>query len=764
VNDDYRDWYRFLGGGYLIGLDLFIEPFVLLSGTDIREQEMQGSHRCAGLIARYVLGKREFQNIVLETLVRWQQNTYDESSQRAPLGQSRSGASSTPAGSPLNVFDVLLQEREALTLAEIAELVKRSPATLAPDVRALVRWGIARKDGSGENAQYAVVPLSPLQVTDIRQTLAGLPRARPTKAEIEKISPTIGQILGRTANTPYIFEQLTVASSGKTKASRQIAFGTLVSEATAHPEVFETLLTIFKDTRYYRIVSTYRTTVASVILSLLRDIETSSGNLPLAANMLYYFCAKWVFSGYFSAGTLDSEFARDRHKIAEKLIEQLDLGHLSEGMRIMQANLDAEAVLQHELRHILRGMLFAIDSAHGPELVKYDSTIHELINAIFVEFSIFSNRLEDEASRTGCAQFSAEIPALVLRNRRAVVSALQQLLNNFSTEFLSTETQLSASEQEAVVKIRRLLSLADKKLRSYLRDPEDAYGEPQNIDIIQIAQEAMEYYSNNKKTSFRLQAPEEPVFVRMDELLALEAFFNLIRNAIDEIGRAEGEITVSIIRDEHWVRVEVIDTGGGIPQGLEEKIFERGFSTKGEGRGIGLYLCRRYVEAAGGQITGANRSDGIKGAVFTVTLPLHEPSSVDPGSSKPKGIAPEHGTSPAKAPDLGGIDFRELPMVTQPMKVPAVNLPAPLMNQIDNLNLDAEWTQIRRMLDAGIIPSTERIKEYLQARYQKGITSREIELVLSGIACILRLEEKYIYATDPALKELLVHLESGLPG
>jgi hypothetical protein len=274
----------------------------------------------------------------------------------------------------------------------------------------------------------------------------------------------------------------------------------------------------------------------------------------------------------------------------------------------------------------------------------------------------------------------------------------------------------------------------------------------------------MEYYSNNKKTSFRLQAPEEPVFVRMDELLALEAFFNLIRNAIDEIGRAEGEITVSIIRDEHWVRVEVIDTGGGIPQGLEEKIFERGFSTKGEGRGIGLYLCRRYVEAAGGQITGANRSDGIKGAVFTVTLPLHEPSSVDPGSSKPKGIAPEHGTSPAKASDLGGIDFRELPMVTQPMKVPAVNLPAPLMNQIDNLNLDVEWTQIRRMLDAGIIPSTERIKEYLQARYQKGITSREIELVLSGIACILRLEEKYIYATDPALKELLVHLESGLPG
>jgi signal transduction histidine kinase len=680
-------------------------------------------------------------------------------------GQSRSGASSIPAGSPLNVFDVLVGETNGYALRQIASLIKRSPATLEPDVRALVDWGIARKQSSSGLTWYTIVPLSPLQEADIRELLATLPRARPTKAEREQIAPAIEQILERTANARHVYELLIDASTAETEADRQSAFGALASEVTARPESFETLLSIFRNNRYYEIFENDFISAAGTALSLIKEVEANLEELPLVANMLYYFCANDICHTYLKYEGSEIESQKEMYEQAKKLIVQLDLSYLLEGVRIIRSDRKAGSDLYHELGHICGNIVSVIRDTQNPKLAKYEKKIDELmVTAQTTTSKRYYRQREYEASGVARVQLPTEIPAFLSRYRHDLIPAIRQLFDSFSVEFSQVETQLSTTEQEAAVKIRRLLSLADKKLRSYLRDPEDAYGEPENIDIIQIAQEAMEYYLNKKNINFRLQSPEGPIFVRMDELLALEVFFNLIRNAIDEIGEGKGEITVAIRRDGRWVRVEFLDTGGGIPAGIEDKIFEPRFTTKESGRGIGLYLCRRYIEAASGHITGTNRSDGIKGAVFTVTLPLHEPSSVDPGSSKPKGIAPEHGTSPAKASDLGGIDFRELPMVTQPMKVPAVNLPAPLMNQIDNLNLDAEWSQIRRMLDAGIIPSTERIKEYLQASYQKGITSREIELVLSGIACILRLEEKYIYATDPALKELLVHLESGLPG
>lgn len=108
---------------------------------------------------------------------------------------------------------------------------------------------------------------------------------------------------------------------------------------------------------------------------------------------------------------------------------------------------------------------------------------------------------------------------------------------------------------------------------------------------------------------------------------------------------------------------------------------------------------------------------------------------------------------------IGGVDFRALPIMIQPVKTPVTN---PISRPISraNVNLDKEWSEIQNMLNGGIIPSSERIKEYLEACVNSDKCDEGMQKALSGIADILRLEEERVLSTEPALRDLLVLLES----
>jgi len=67
------------------------------------------------------------------------------------------------------------------------------------------------------------------------------------------------------------------------------------------------------------------------------------------------------------------------------------------------------------------------------------------------------------------------------------------------------------------------------------------------------------------------------------------------------------------------VEISVADTGSGIPQGGEERIFEPYHTTKPHGLGLGLSLSRSIVFAHGGRLWAENRASG--GAVFHCTIP-----------------------------------------------------------------------------------------------------------------------------------------------
>ena len=110
-----------------------------------------------------------------------------------------------------------------------------------------------------------------------------------------------------------------------------------------------------------------------------------------------------------------------------------------------------------------------------------------------------------------------------------------------------------------------------------------------------------------------------------------QVFINLLVNARDAIemrwrqqvkGPDGGSITLTSGICANRVRVEVIDTGTGIPAGLRDKVFEPFFTTKevGKGTGLGLSISYGIVKDCQGEIRVA--SDGRTGSHFTITFPL----------------------------------------------------------------------------------------------------------------------------------------------
>ncbi len=94
---------------------------------------------------------------------------------------------------------------------------------------------------------------------------------------------------------------------------------------------------------------------------------------------------------------------------------------------------------------------------------------------------------------------------------------------------------------------------------------------------------------------------------------------NLIKNAVDAIS-GEGSITFQIHENEHDVMLDVTDTGKGIDNKTQRRIFEPGFTSKDRGWGLGLPLAKRIVEQYhGGKLLLKSSQVGI-GTTFRIVL------------------------------------------------------------------------------------------------------------------------------------------------
>lgn len=115
----------------------------------------------------------------------------------------------------------------------------------------------------------------------------------------------------------------------------------------------------------------------------------------------------------------------------------------------------------------------------------------------------------------------------------------------------------------------------------------------------------------------------DPVYVLGDKIQLQQVVMNFIRNAINAMhkndpGNKALEIALRLMKDE--VIVSVRDSGPGLDPSVKENLFKPFISTKKEGFGIGLTLCKSLIEKHNGKIWGENTPEG--GAMFAFSLPV----------------------------------------------------------------------------------------------------------------------------------------------
>ncbi len=131
-----------------------------------------------------------------------------------------------------------------------------------------------------------------------------------------------------------------------------------------------------------------------------------------------------------------------------------------------------------------------------------------------------------------------------------------------------------------------------------------------------------------QKIDIKTEMPQHLPNIRVDRKQLQEVLFNIIRNAGQAV-TPPGTIWVRARHlDEDVVRIEIQDTGSGIPADKIEKIWDPFFTTKepGKGTGLGLFIVRQIVERNKGRIT--VESTVGKGTTFFLDFPAAKPAAV----------------------------------------------------------------------------------------------------------------------------------------
>jgi two-component system, LuxR family, sensor kinase FixL len=106
----------------------------------------------------------------------------------------------------------------------------------------------------------------------------------------------------------------------------------------------------------------------------------------------------------------------------------------------------------------------------------------------------------------------------------------------------------------------------------------------------------------------------------IDKVQIQQVLINLMRNAVEAMATmARRELTVSASRFGDMVEIQVADTGPGLPEQVRARLFQPFVTTKPDGMGVGLSVCRAIVEAHGGELHGGDAAGG--GTVFRFTVP-----------------------------------------------------------------------------------------------------------------------------------------------
>ncbi|MFW0715995.1 hybrid sensor histidine kinase/response regulator transcription factor [Pedobacter sp. N23S346] len=176
---------------------------------------------------------------------------------------------------------------------------------------------------------------------------------------------------------------------------------------------------------------------------------------------------------------------------------------------------------------------------------------------------------------------------------------------------------------------RRLLSLVDQLLLFRKTESENDALKIVQINLYNFAKEiflCFNYLAKNNDIDYTFECEETELMIYGDKDKIEIVLFNLLSNALKFTPKG-GFVSLAIRSANGGVKIEVSDSGPGIPAGIGEKLFDKFYKVMSNeslkmGFGIGLYLAKNFVELHHGKISFVSNPGA--GTVFSIELPVGE--------------------------------------------------------------------------------------------------------------------------------------------
>lgn len=185
----------------------------------------------------------------------------------------------------------------------------------------------------------------------------------------------------------------------------------------------------------------------------------------------------------------------------------------------------------------------------------------------------------------------------------------------------STAPELTAALDEVAVQSRRAAEIV-RTMRQTMRRTEQERGAVDFNEAVQVVARLLDWKARRANVAVHLNLASPLPHTYGDRVQIEQVIFNLLQNAIEAVvARGNGPRTVEIETSTcgESACVVVRDTGIGLPD--PERVFERFYTTKPDGMGLGLAISRSVAEAHGGRLS-ARAIEG--GAEFMLELPVYQ--------------------------------------------------------------------------------------------------------------------------------------------
>ncbi len=254
---------------------------------------------------------------------------------------------------------------------------------------------------------------------------------------------------------------------------------------------------------------------------------------------------------------------------------------------------------------------YKIPSTRRDELGKLEQTFNEMIDEISQKREELIKYEKELAWKEMAKQVAHEIKN-PLTPIKLAVQHLQQAFKDKADNFddiLKKAVSMITEQVETLTRIASEFSnfgrLPSRKLEKY--------------EVNEILKEAIHLFEqyNNVNFKFNSFAPELRVNADKEELR--RAFINIIRNSIQAMNE-KGSVSIFVEQVDENVQINIHDTGQGISDEIQNKIFEPNFSTKTDGMGLGLAIVKKTIDDLGGAISFTTDKD--TGTTFIITIPL----------------------------------------------------------------------------------------------------------------------------------------------